>query len=524
MRWAGEFIRRYSVGKDGKTAAERLKVMTSAKPLAQFGEHVLYLPLKAANTEEDKTEPRMKPGVCLGLIDRTEEVMIGTDAGVVMCRAVKRRPEGQQWCKEAIANMKGSVRQPVPGVPSDRTPTGIKEEGSRETRPSRQKAPKPKEPASRPQTKAGRATTCHEDLREGCLQVCPDARVPSLYRDTAGSRRKKGWRDSEATLGRLPIRMKTAMSRDPSDQERVSKEEGKMHKQEEEEAAQTKVELEEEEEEAKYETEDAPRDTTTGDDMALNVSQSIRKWSVNVLPASGETIYSVATAGKDSTMTATRDGDFTEFEQFLGSIQVGFADAVREAYDVTEVHSVLQVNEAAKKMGLKVGWTLDICTRDENGSPWDFTAKAEMRNKAARKLIEDKPPFIIGSPPCTDWSTWTNLNWHRMDPDTVARRRQSRVAQNPARQQSISSPRASALGYVVARRHDQRTMRIGRRADSSGRPVYVQTEVYRATRTGLRTEKHAVHDERRMRSTPVVPKMPQPCHARKGKDTTTCTS
>ena len=43
--------------------------------------------------------------------------------------------------------------------------------------------------------------------------------------------------------------------------------------------------------------------------------------------------------------------------------------------------------------------------------------------QAARKLINDKPLFLMGSPPCTDWSTLMNLNWERMDPEEVARRK-----------------------------------------------------------------------------------------------------
>ena len=46
-----------------------------------------------------------------------------------------------------------------------------------------------------------------------------------------------------------------------------------------------------------------------------------------------------------------------------------------------------------------------------------------MRNKAVRKVIEDQPLVLIGSPPCTDWSALMNLNWDRMDPEKVAERK-----------------------------------------------------------------------------------------------------
>ena len=45
-----------------------------------------------------------------------------------------------------------------------------------------------------------------------------------------------------------------------------------------------------------------------------------------------------------------------------------FADGVQEAIDVAEVYSAPRVAAAAKKMGLREGWALDICTIDEMGS------------------------------------------------------------------------------------------------------------------------------------------------------------
>ena len=87
----------------------------------------------------------------------------------------------------------------------------------------------------------------------------------------------------------------------------------------------------------------------------------------------------------------------SEFEKFLCNIQVGCAHAVEEAIEVAEVYSVPRVASAARKMGLKAGLALDICTTDEQGRPLDFT-KADARNRAARKVIEDKPLFLIWSP------------------------------------------------------------------------------------------------------------------------------
>ena len=45
--------------------------------------------------------------------------------------------------------------------------------------------------------------------------------------------------------------------------------------------------------------------------------------------------------------------------------------------------------------------------------------QVSVKSKAAREMIEDKPLWLIGSPPCTDWCTIMNLNWHKMDSEEV---------------------------------------------------------------------------------------------------------
>eukprot|EP00973_Karenia_brevis_P053051 7375893-Karenia_brevis.AAC.1 len=88
--------------------------------------------------------------------------------------------------------------------------------------------------------------------------------------------------------------------------------------------------------------------------------------------------------------------------------------------DVAEVFSPKRVTEFARDYGLSPGWSLDLTTYDENGKPWDFT-DANMRNKAVRRLIEDKPLLLIGSPPCTYFSQLMNINWSRMNAEEARR-------------------------------------------------------------------------------------------------------
>ena len=46
---------------------------------------------------------------------------------------------------------------------------------------------------------------------------------------------------------------------------------------------------------------------------------------------------------------------------------------------------------------------MDLCTNKPNGSPWDFS-KRNDRELARSMIAEEDPDFVIGAPPCTDFS------------------------------------------------------------------------------------------------------------------------
>ena len=78
---------------------------------------------------------------------------------------------------------------------------------------------------------------------------------------------------------------------------------------------------------------------------------------------------------------------------------------------VSEIYSAPRVTKALKmlpSMGLSAGFALDLTGEDE-GNSWDFT-KAEMREKARKKVDQEQPKVLIGSPSCTPYCTWQELN------------------------------------------------------------------------------------------------------------------
>ena len=59
------------------------------------------------------------------------------------------------------------------------------------------------------------------------------------------------------------------------------------------------------------------------------------------------------------------------------------------------------------------GFALDLSGNDAEGNAWDFT-RADMREKAKALVMREKPFVLIGSPPCTAFSSWQHINAARL--------------------------------------------------------------------------------------------------------------
>ena len=71
--------------------------------------------------------------------------------------------------------------------------------------------------------------------------------------------------------------------------------------------------------------------------------------------------------------------------------------------DVSEVFSPPRVCLEAAKFGLIAGDAMDLTTG------WDFT-RQDHRREAERRIDEQKPLVLIGSPPCTAFSQLQSLS------------------------------------------------------------------------------------------------------------------
>lgn len=83
--------KRYALGKDGKTACERIRGKQSARQVAGFGEFIWKNSLRNAPYRSSENQTQWGDGLCLGVDARTDEATVGNGDGMIRTRTVKRR-------------------------------------------------------------------------------------------------------------------------------------------------------------------------------------------------------------------------------------------------------------------------------------------------------------------------------------------------------------------------------------------------------------------------------------------------
>ena len=368
VRWVAEVLSKYSVGDDNKSPYQRIRKEDCVVPLVPFGESVMYLPLRTVRNT--KGEAAKRPGVWLGVNERTEETLIGTKHGVVKCRTVSRLAGSDQWSRSAVMEMKGLPWEPVPGRPGPHIPVNINEHGQCD---DHDYDDLPVQPTFDDEDETERTYKKGTDkfhvsqravAKFGETPGCPACRT--IQRRGAGSGRI-GFSHSQSCRERITELMK----HDPEYSQLVGK------------RSQEGVEKE----------------------IKMLTEQDLGVQKKHVRDAIHHIRRKVLAPGED-----------------LGTqIDHTMLGMVAEQIQVAEVYSPPRVVEVATSMGLRGGWSLDLTTQDELGNPWDFN-KLHMRNKAVRKLLSDKPLVLIGSPMCTAYSTISRINYIKMDPIEVEHR------------------------------------------------------------------------------------------------------
>ena len=133
----------------GKTSYEVLTGRRTTRPIASFGEKILYMPTKTKIRNSSKAEARMKEGFWLGVQTRSDEAIIGTADGVIKSRTVRRRPADRRWDGEGLLQVRGEPRRPAPGREDEEILP--EDPGTAPPRPEQEVAPRAWEPILRPE-------------------------------------------------------------------------------------------------------------------------------------------------------------------------------------------------------------------------------------------------------------------------------------------------------------------------------------------------------------------------------------
>ena len=100
VQYAGQLLSRgQAAADDGKTAYERRKGKPYKRRLPAFGEIVMFLTV-AEGKRRQKFEDRFIPGLFVGLVDRSDEVVVLTSKGAFKVNTIRRLPREHEDGRE----------------------------------------------------------------------------------------------------------------------------------------------------------------------------------------------------------------------------------------------------------------------------------------------------------------------------------------------------------------------------------------------------------------------------------------
>ena len=104
----GVLMNRCDTGSDGKTPLQRLHGRRDNTPILEFGEKILCMPVKPARG--GKWEPRLHPGVFVGMLNSFSEAVVVTEQGLaIRTRSANIR---ETWDADSILRVRATPCSP----------------------------------------------------------------------------------------------------------------------------------------------------------------------------------------------------------------------------------------------------------------------------------------------------------------------------------------------------------------------------------------------------------------------------
>ena len=418
-------------GEEEHTAYERVRGRPCAKKLVEFGERVLCKKhMKGPKADERPTlDSRWGHGIWLGLTRHTNEYVLWSGSDVIHSRSIMRLQKSHRWDLEALQGITGSVQksrgeETGPTAEFQEGDIGIPMPGAPDTT----RAPKTIVVRQADWLKHGGTTGCPKCIHArdfgwgktgGPHSPACVERFKKIFAETA---------DGQERLQHAQARHQAWLSRRQElEPPREDAAEGDPHVAFEDDPDQLPPAQGEADEESKgHEDMDDAKD---GEDDEMFDAGSVGEevpMTPETTPMSNdeqmstlEPIMNVVTEDVVSHLKRYNE-EILKLVNELGGGPRAYARErnKRLKYLVTEIYSPPRVTDWAKllpSMEVIPGLAFDLTTCDENGKAWDF-ADEERRRACRRRIEEQRPEVVVGSPMCTAFCLWQKLNAVRGDP------------------------------------------------------------------------------------------------------------
>ena len=425
MAWLVEHssyvLNRCKLDTDGRTAYGRLHGKESTARLCEFGERILWFVPKKHRA---KLDARWRYGVFLGRASNCDQNYVGLANGsIVAARAIVRLVPSLRWSMDKVGA--------VSGVPMDFKTKDydiIEEEASPHTHPEENEDLELNEPLSR------RRQITAQHLRDyGYSDRCRRC----AYHKQGLHARAKHLRHDEACRSRIYKAIRDARGPGTEEEDKRLEARSKSHKVQDEPKP---VVTPETPRDASIAMEDAPAVDLELPEEAQDIGSDLHMADVE----DSYEFYKEVDAADDELMDNSQlnddlgsgDHEMVALMDILQTLGVGPVEANRYSARIMRISAkplnptfvemygcgniVHAANHVLRDLNVKGLCAFDLRTSRPDGEPWDFSRKSD-RQEALRYVKEQKPSWIVGSPPCTAFSRLQGLNFPKMDPLKVKR-------------------------------------------------------------------------------------------------------
>lgn len=376
-------------GPDGRTPYERKKQKSFRLSLPCFGEKVMYL----RGPKQSGLDDRWKNGIFVGLIRRSQELLVATPEGVYKCRSVKRMTSEERIDRNAFDSIRGAPWQPIPGQALMDVPVQIRVDIPAVIPHTALPPPVEVAPPNRRRTYIRRDI----ELRKyGYSQSCPGCDAARTNTNPVAH--------SEACR----LRIERAMEVDEADRVRIT--EGFLRASANAGPSAKRSRVSPTTPSAPSAAIDSPSAAASGNiiavprgDAEMNQAPPAAAQAMDTDPITGVKRPAEETGPVNPADRMLHSVTFDPTETVMREIEKSLTALGLDDVHIAEIFCPGRFTAQASLFGLIPGTAMDLRTG------WDFNLP-ENRRRAEQCVKSERPALLVGSPKCAAFSILQNLN------------------------------------------------------------------------------------------------------------------